>query len=51
MPGKLQFGEVEVRREEKTDDGKKWRGGRLEDGDIKMIISLYKAVNYKVIIN
>lgn len=29
----------------------KWRGERLEDGDIKMIISLYKAVNYKVIIN
>jgi hypothetical protein len=24
---------------------------RLEDRDIKMIISLYKAVNYKVIIN
>lgn len=26
-------------------------GGGLEDGDIKMIISPYKAVNYKVIIN
>jgi len=29
----------------------KWRGETLEDGDIKMIISLYKAVNYEVIIN